>query len=387
MRSNSSVSLTWRHFDFWLLGAVIVLVIFGITMIRSAVAGNIELTTETNLVNRQIGFAFLGFVIVFITAAIDYHVWSSLNRLLYLGTAGALAILNVVAAAVFGSARWFEFLQFNLQPSEFAKIVIILVLADFFTKNREKIHNLRFVAGSLVYTLGIVVWIILQPNLSTSIVILVLWFALLWAGGLTVRQLVTYGLIGLILLAIVLPVLIETKVIEDYQIDRVTSFLFPDPEARYGDEYNIQQALITIGSGGWFGQGYGQGTQVQLRFLKVRWSDFIFSAIAEEFGFIGTVLLILLLLFVILRCIRAARLARDTFGALIAFGVAVLISFQAIVNIGVNLRLMPATGLTLPFVSYGGSSLVTVLIGIGLVQSVILRHKTLEFAASPGGNR
>jgi rod shape determining protein RodA len=307
--------------------------------------------------------------------------------LLYLGTAGALAILNVVAAAVFGSARWFQLLQFNIQPSEIAKIVIILVLADFFTKNREKIHNLRFVAGSLVYTLGIVVWIILQPNLSTSIVILVLWFAMLWAGGLTVRQLITYGLVGLILLAIALPVMIETEVIEDYQIDRVTSFLFPDPEARYGDEYNIQQALITIGSGGWFGQGYGQGTQVQLRFLKVRWSDFIFSATAEEFGFIGTVLLILVLLFVILRCIRAARLARDTFGALIAFGVAVLISFQAIVNIGVNLRLMPATGLTLPFVSYGGSSLVTVLIGIGLVQSVILRHKALEFAASPAGNR
>jgi rod shape determining protein RodA len=387
MRSNGSVTLTWRHFDFWLLGAVIVLVIFGVTMIRSAVAGNIELTTETNLVNRQIGFAIFGFVVVFIIAAIDYHVWSSLNRLLYLGTAGALAILNVVAAAVFGSARWFQLLQFNIQPSEIAKIVIILVLADFFTKNREKIHNLRFVAGSLVYTLGIVVWIILQPNLSTSIVILVLWFAMLWAGGLTVRQLITYGLVGLILLAIALPVMIETEVIEDYQIDRVTSFLFPDPEARYGDEYNIQQALITIGSGGWFGQGYGQGTQVQLRFLKVRWSDFIFSATAEEFGFIGTVLLILVLLFVILRCIRAARLARDTFGALIAFGVAVLISFQAIVNIGVNLRLMPATGLTLPFVSYGGSSLVTVLIGIGLVQSVILRHKALEFAASPAGNR
>lgn len=387
MRSNSSVTLTWRYFDFWLLGAVIVLVIFGVTMIRSAVAGNIELTTETNLVNRQIGFAIFGFVVVFIIAAIDYHVWSSLNRLLYLGTAGALAILNVVAAAVFGSARWFQLLQFNIQPSEIAKIVIILVLADFFTKNREKIHNLRFVAGSLVYTLGIVVWIILQPNLSTSIVILVLWFAMLWAGGLTVRQLITYGLIGLVLLAIALPVMIETEVIEDYQIDRVTSFLFPDPEARYGDEYNIQQALITIGSGGWFGQGYGQGTQVQLRFLKVRWSDFIFSATAEEFGFVGTVLLILVLLFVILRCIRAARLARDTFGALIAFGVAVLISFQAIVNIGVNLRLMPATGLTLPFVSYGGSSLVTVLIGIGLVQSVILRHKALEFAASPAGNR
>jgi rod shape determining protein RodA len=384
---NNTIALTWRHFDFWLLGAVIVLVIFGITMIRSAVAGNIELTTETNLVERQIGFALFGFVVVFITAAIDYHIWSSLNRLLYLGTAGALAVLNVVAAAVFGSARWFQVLQFNLQPSELAKIVIILVLADFFTKNREKIHSLQFVAGSLVYTLGIVVWIILQPNLSTSIVILVLWFALLWAGGLTVRQLLTYGLVGLIILAVALPVMIETEIIEQYQIDRVTSFVFPDPEARYGDDYNIQQALITIGSGGWFGQGYGHGSQVQLRFLKVRWSDFIFSATAEEFGFVGTAVIILLLLFVIFRCIRAARLARDTFGALIAFGVAVLISFQAIVNIGVNLRLMPATGLTLPFVSYGGSSLVTLLIGIGLVQSVILRHKALEFASGQAGNR
>jgi len=371
--------VNWRHFDFLLLGAVAVLSIFGITMIRSAVAGNIELTTETNLVQRQIVFAVLGFVMVILIAGIDYHFWSSMSRTLYVVTAAALAILNVAAAAVFGSARWFQVLQINIQPSELAKIVIILVLADYFTRHQGQLENLNAVLRSLVYTLGIVVWIILQPNLSTSILIFVIWFALLWVGGLRLRHLTIFVGVGLFASAILLPLLFQIDVIKQYQLDRVTAFLFPDPDARYGDIYNIQQALISIGSGGWFGQGYGGGSQVQLRFLKVRWSDFIFSAMAEEFGFIGTLLVILLLVFVIFRCLRAARLARDTFGGLIAFGVAAMIAFQAAVNIGVNLRLLPATGLTLPFVSYGGSSLFTALMGIGLVQSVILRHKALEF--------
>jgi rod shape determining protein RodA len=152
--------------------------------------------------------------------------------------------------------------------------------------------------------------------------------------------------------------------------------LFPDPSARHGDIYNIQQALISIGSGGWLGKGYNLGSQVQLRFLKVRHSDFIFSATAEEFGFVGAIFVIGLLLFIIYRILRAARLAKDTYGALICYGVATLVAFQAIVNIGVNLRLIPATGLPLPFVSYGGSAMLSLLLGIGLVESVILRHKT-----------
>jgi rod shape determining protein RodA len=378
---QNSVSTNWRHFDFLLLGAVLVLTIFGVTMIRSAVAGNIELTTETNLVNRQIIFALIGFAVVFVIASVDYHYWASLSQTLYLITAGALLVLNVVAAAIFGSARWFTLLQVNIQPSEIAKIVIILVLADFFSRNRERISDTRFVIQSLLYTMGIVIWIVLQPNLSTSIVIMVLWFALLWAGGITIKQLVIYGVVGLLILAVTLPIMIQFDIIKEYQLGRITSFLFPDPEARFGDNYNIQQALISIGSGGWFGKGYGQGSQVQLRFLKVRWSDFIFSSMAEEFGFVGTLVVIALLIFVIFRCLRAARLARDTYGGLIAFGVATLLAFQTIVNIGVNLNLLPATGLTLPFLSYGGSSLVSALIGIGLVESVILRHRALEFSA------
>ena len=160
---------------------------------------------------------------------------------------------------------------------------------------------------------------------------------------------------------------------------RILNFVFYDPEARHGAIYNVQQALVSIGSGGLIGKGYEGGTQVQLRFLKVRHSDFIFSALAEEFGFVGAVVVIALLIFIIIRCLRAAWIASDTFGALIAYGVATLFTFQAVVNIGMNLNLLPVTGLPLPFVSYGGSSLLSMLIGIGLVESVILRHKVLEF--------
>ena len=220
--------------------------------------------------------------------------------------------------------------------------------------------------------MGIVIWILLQPNLSTSIVMIVIWFSMLWVSGLRIKHLLLFAGAGILLPIVSFPFLV------DYQQRRILNFIFPDPEARYGEIYNIQQALISIGSGGLLGQGYGQGSQVQLRFLKVRWSDFIFSAMAQEFGFIGVVLVILVLLFVILRCLRAARLARDTFGALIAYGVATFIAFQTVVNIGVNLNLMPATGLTLPFVSYGGSSLLSSLLAIGLVESVILRHKAME---------
>ena len=371
-------SLNWRHFDFLLLGAVAVLVIIGITMIRSAVAGNIELA-ELDLVQRQLIFAVVGFVVIILTASIDYHLWSSISRTLYVGMFGLLAVLSIVGAAVFGSARWFDTGLVLIQPSELAKIVMILVLADYFARNNEKLHDMRWVLRSFLLTMGVVGWILLQPNLSTSIVIIVIWFALLWAAGLRLKHLIAFTAAGIVLPIAAWPFLV------DYQQARIMNFLFPDLTARHGEIYNIQQALISIGSGGWFGQGYGSGSQVQLRFLKVRWSDFIFSAMAEEFGFIGVLVIMFLLLFVIYRCLRTARLARDTFGALIAYGVATLIAFQAVVNIGVNLNLMPATGLTLPFVSYGGSSLLSALLGIGLVESVILRYKALEFSAGDQG--
>jgi len=371
MRQQGIVTV-WRYFDFWLLGAVALLVVFGITMIRSAIAGNIELL-ELDLVQRQLIFAVVGFVVILVVASIDYRLWASLSRTMYIGTVLVLAVLYIVGAALFGSARWFDTGVILIQPSELAKIVLILVLADFFTRNKEKIQDFNWVVRSFLMTMGIVIWILLQPNLSTSIVMIVIWFALLWASGLRIVHFSIFIAAGVMLPIFSFPLL------ADYQQRRILNFLFPDPGARYGEIYNIQQALISIGSGGWFGQGYGQGSQVQLRFLKVRHSDFIFSAMGQEFGFIGTILILSIIIFVIYRCLRAARLASDTFGALISYGVATLIAFQAVVNVGVNLNLLPATGITLPFISYGGSSLLSSLLGIGLVESVVLRHKSLEF--------
>ena len=333
-------------------------------MIQSAIAGNEVLALS---VSRQPIFLALGVALMLIITAIDYHYWGSLARFMYIFAVVSLLVIYVYGQARYGSARWFDTGVILIQPSEIVKIIMIMVLADFFARNQNKPHDFRWIAQSFFMTMGVVIWILLQPNLSTSIVIFVIWFSLLWICGLPLKYLVILVLVGLVLIAIAFPLL------EDYQRARVITFLFPDPEARHGDTYNVEQALITIGSGGWFGQGYGQGTQVQLRYLKVRHTDFIFSAMAEEFGFVGTMLIMGLLVFIIWRCIQAGRNACDLYGSLIAYSFAAMLFFQAAVNIGVNLNVVPVSGLPLPFMSYGGSSLLSSVMGVGLVESVNLR--------------
>lgn len=361
---------TWKHFDFLLLGAVAVLVIFGLGMIRSAIAGNEELL---ELFPRHIIFASIGFVVVILVASMDYHIWNPIGKVLYWVVAVLLTIVGVAGDALGGAQRWIDTGFFLIQPSELAKITMILILADFFTRNQHRPHDLRWVIRSMLPTIFMVISIFLQPDLSTSITILVIWFALLWASGLQAKHLALFIIVGLTITAIGFPFL------QDYQQQRVFTFLFPNPDETFGNNYNVTQALITVGSGGWFGQGYGQGSQVQLRFLKVRHTDFIFSALSHEFGFFGAVFVLALLGFILYRTLRAARLAKDTFGALICYGVTTFIFFHTAINVGMNLNLIPVTGLPLPFVSMGGSSLLSMLLGIGLVESVVLRHKTLEF--------
>lgn len=362
--------ISWRHFDFWLLGAVIMAIAFGVAMIRSAVAGNAEILLS---VNRQIQWAAIGLAVIVLVASIDYHYWSALYLPMYVVMLILLMIVSVVAQARFGAARWLEVGTILVQPTELSKIVSIIILARYFDRSQKKPRDLRWILYSFLWILPPVVFILLQPNLSNVIVTLVIWGSMLWATGIQLKHLAAFAGLGLLAAIIAFPFL------QPYQQARVITFLFPDPNASYGETYNVQQALIAIGSGGLLGQGYGHGTQVQLRFLKVRHTDFIFSAIAEEFGLIGSLFVIVLLAFIVYRCLRAARLARDLFGSMIAYGVAVLIFFQGAVNIAVNLNLIPVTGLPLPFISYGGSGLLSLMLGIGLVESVVLRQKIMEF--------
>jgi rod shape determining protein RodA len=371
--------ISWRHFDFWLLGAIVLATAFGTTMIRSAVAGNEELLP---LINRQIYFALAGLVVIFIVAAIDYRYWISLYIPIYIVMGILLFALFLSAQAVFGAARWFTVGVLFVQPTEFAKIVIILILARYFEKSQERPRDLRWIIFSLTWVWGLTIWILLQPNLSNVVVISVIWFVLLWLNGLKLKHLFVFGLAGVVVLVTLFITSffgIQLPFLQGYQQERIANFILPDPNATFGATYNVQQALIAIGSGGLFGKGYGQGTQTQLRFLKVRHTDFIFSAISEEFGLLGGILVILVLAFIIWRCLLAAQHSRDISGAAIAYGVATLIFFQGAVNIGVNLNIVPVSGLPLPFISYGGSGLTSLMLGIGLVESVALRHKSLDF--------
>lgn len=363
----------WRHFDFWLLGAVAVLITFGVAMIRSTIAGNVELV-ELDILGRQMIYAAVGFVVILIAASVDYRMWISVSRVLYVLLAVLLLVIFLIGEASFGAARWLNIGLLIFQPSELAKITIIIILADYFARNKDGEKNLMWIARSVALTMGLTILILVQPNLSTSIVLLTVWFALLWASGLELKHLAAFIVGGLLIAVISFPFL------EEYQQRRVINFFAPDPGAALSENYNVTQALISIGSGGVLGQGYGQATQVQLRFLKVRHNDFIFSAISAEFGLVGAVAVLGLIFFVIWRCVRAAQLSQDTFGSLIAYGVAVIIALHTIVNVGMNIQLLPVTGLPLPFISAGGSSLLTFMFGIGLVESVVARHRALNFS-------
>lgn len=374
-----SRELTWRNFDFLLLGAIVLASAFGAAMIRSAVAGNEVLQP---LILRQVYFAILGVVLIFLLASIDYRYWLALYRPVYIVILIFLVTLTGFGQSAFGAQRWFTVGVLFLQPTEFAKIAAIIILARYFEAVQHQPRDIKWALGAVLWASGIIVMILLQPNLSNVMVLSVILAVMLWVNGIQVKHVVIVSAIGAVALlsVIALSVLgVSIPGLQPYQQERIVNFVVPDPDDTYGNRYNVQQALIAVGSGGVFGQGYGHGSQTQLRFLKVRHTDFIFAASSEEFGMVGGVLIILTLGVIVWRCIRAAQKARDMAGSMLALGVATLIFFQGAVNIGMNLNLLPVSGLPLPFISYGGSGLTALMIGIGLVESVVMRRKELEF--------
>jgi rod shape determining protein RodA len=290
--------------------------------------------------------------------------------------------LFLSAQAVFGAARWFQVGVLFVQPTEFAKIAAILLLASYFDKVQNQPRNLRWIVSAFLWVMGLAIWILLQPNLSNVVVLMVILASLLWFNGIELKHIALFGGGSFLLVGIIVGLSvagIQIPFLQEYQQQRIVTFILPDPNATFGATYNVQQALIAIGSGGWLGVGYGHGTQTQLRFLKVRHTDFIFSAISEEFGLVGALFVIIVIFLIIWRCLRVAQKAHDVGGMTIAYGVATLIFFQGMVNIGVNLNIVPVSGLPLPFISYGGSGLTSLMLGIGLVESVAMRYKQLDF--------
>jgi rod shape determining protein RodA len=362
------------------LGTVILLIIFGVAMIRSTMLPSPD--GGAREISRQLLFVLVGVPIVFAASAIDYRLWGSVSTSLYVALLALLAYVGFFGEAVYGASRWIPLFGglINLQPSEVGKFIMVLALGHYVIAHHSEISRLSFVLKSLIYIGLPVVLIALQPDFSSCIVYGVVWFGLLWVAGLRWQHvLVLAGITAAIGLIAFLLALRSDEA--RYIAERVVYFFLPNPGSREFEDanYNVNQALVSIGSGGWFGLGYANGSQVQLRFLKVRHTDYIFAAIAHEFGFVGAVIVILLFAFLIVRIFQAGYIARDPYGKLICFGVGAVILFEAFSNIASNMNLLPVTGSPLPFVSYGGSSLWTFLFAIGLVESVVLRHKQIEF--------
>lgn len=359
----------WKDLDWVLLVAVALLVTLGVAMIRSSTFGHPNLADTPT---KQIQYALAGTVLLFLVASIDYRYWQNLSSFIYFAIILLLAGLFITGVVAGGAQRWFDFFGlFFVQPSELAKIGSVIWIASFFARRRQKLAQFKWVLISIVHAGLPATLVMAQPNLSSAVMIIVVWASILWAAGLRWQHLAVLsgsGLVGLPAIWLVM---------QDYQRARIANFL--NPTADPGAQYNVRQALISIGSGGWFGQGYNQASQVQLRFLKVRHTDFIFSATAAEFGLVGVMVVMILLILVVARIMRISAVASEPFGAYLCYGMAAMIFAQTFFNIGMNLNMLPVIGLPLPFVSYGGSALITLSVGLGMVQSVALRQRKYEF--------
>jgi rod shape determining protein RodA len=356
----------WRQFDYFLLLTAIVLTIFGILMIRSATLGAVD----PDLIRRvpdQIRYALIGVPLVFALAAMDYRLLSSLHTWLYLVMLVLLGLTLVIGVEGDGGARSWLNLGIRIQPAEFAKVIIIVTLAYHLSNRYQHFGNLSAVVRSGIHVAVPTLLIFVQPDLGMTVVFVVIWGVMIWAAGLRLQHIAVFIAVAVI----GAPVLWSQMA--GYQRARIETFI--DPESDPDSFYNIRQAVVAIGSGGWVGKGYANGSQNRLRFLRVRHTDFIYAVVAEEFGFVGGVAVLVGIGIVIMRVLRGARIASDALGSLICYGVAAFIFFQTFVSIGMNLRMLPVTGLTLPFVSSGGTSLLSTLIGIGLAQSVIVRRR------------
>jgi len=364
----------WRRFDGVLFILMLIIIGIGILMINSVYrtpGTDPESAWSDNLVLRQLLFAGIGLAMYLVMAAIDYRFLVENARWVFLLTLVMLLVTALIADPTFGTAAWLDVGIFGIQPSELSKVLVIIVLGRVLAQPQARLETLGPLAQSVLVVALPCALVYLQSDLGMVLLLAITWVGMVFISGVRWRHLLGLGALG----AAALPVVWFR--LEDYMRDRVFDFVNPGQDPS-GSSYNIIQALISIGSGGWWGKGYMQGSQSQLRFLRVRHTDFIFSVLCEEFGFVGALVLILLFVALLMRLVRIADHASDEAGRLIVAGIAVVLFAQVFINMAVNANLLPVTGLPLPMVSYGGSSLVTTMMALGLAQSVAMRQSTGE---------
>lgn len=368
-----------KSFDVIIVLLVTTLVGIGIIAISSA--QHVNSGADPIYVRRQILFFIIGLVLMLISALIDYHVLGELYILAYIAGLALLFAVLFLGDDAKGAVRWLEIGPIRIQPSEFAKIIIILFMAKLIDSKKDRINKLSTLFLLVVLLIIPVAMILKQPDLSTSLVFVAIFLVLLYIGGISYRHITITFLIAVPLFVISLLYIQNPnqKLLKDYQRDRIMAMIHRDKEEYSDDYFQTKQSIHAIGSGQLYGKGLYKGTLNQLSYLPEPHTDFIFSVIGEEFGFVGCMSVVGLILMIILRGIWIAKDAKDLLGKLLIVGVVTMIGFQAFVNIGVVTGLLPNTGIPLPFVSAGGSSLWSNMIGIGLILNVGMRRKKSFF--------
>lgn len=372
-----------RNLDYTLIIAVALIIGLGLITISSASSANADgrVSFFSGTVNRQMISVALGAVAMGIIVFLRYEDLAKYRRLLYVVNIAMLAAVLIVGFTAMGAQRWIQIGGFQFQPSEFAKLITIITLADFIAAREGQLSRFRDLLPVFAYVGVPMLLILMQPDLGTTLVFIAITIGMLFVAG--ARPLLLGGLTAAGFGGVIAWICVHLRYgiwipLEKYQIDRLTIFLNPWSDWA-GAGYNMIQSQIAIGAGGLWGKGLYNGTQNQLNFLPEQHTDFIFSVLAEETGFVGVMIVLTLYFVVLYRGLSIAAQARDLFGTLLATGIVSMLVFQILVNIGMSSGIMPVTGITLPLFSYGGTSMITTLAAIGILLNVWLRRRKIVF--------
>ena len=372
--ASRSVGAAWRAFDLQLATYAILLALVGLTMAysNSVEAGRSALESGTTFM-RGLMWAAIALVAFVIATAFDYRWLKTLSWPIYFFQIGLLVFTLAVGTGVGGTARWVRIGELTFQFSEVAKILMIIVLANYLSSRENRLDSLPVILGACLLAVPPWILVMLQPDLGTSLVFCAIVAGMLFMSGASLRWL---GLLAGAVIAFI-PIAWSSLLL-DYQKQRILSFLDPSTDIR-GSGYQLHQAEIAVGSGGLTGKGLTNGSQNQLDYLPVETTDFVFAGLAEELGFIGGIVVFVLFGVLIWRVLVSGWRARDPFGTMFATGIGSMVLFQLVVNVGMVLGVMPITGIPLPFVTHGGASLISIALGLGILQSINIRQSRAEW--------
>ncbi len=353
-------------FDLLLFFAVILLVVFG-TVALWSVFLHVDIFNNTILVRHTV-YAIIGVVLFTLFGLIDYKIFKSYSTFLYFFSVSLLVVTLIFGTNLRGTSGWLNLGFAYVQPVEIVKIFMIIFLAHFISKKRGELGEIATIVISFGMVSVIGFLILRQPDFGSALVVFGIWFFMIFVSGIKKRYLLSFVFLGAIF------AVIAWSLFAPYQKARITNFLHPELDPQ-GTGYNVIQSIIAVGNGGAIGQGFGQGSQSQLNFLPEKHTDFIFATIAESVGFVGVIILFGLFAIIFTRFYFIAKDSKDSFGYFLVVGVMSLFFIHFTVNIGMNIGVMPVTGIPLPLVSYGGSALLSTMIACGFVMSVYLRRE------------